>query len=274
MLEEARSALPHGAIGGRNPKEAEEHFLAAFSGSCARLKLAVLDPKGEMQDASNLFLQSFSGGSVSLMDLPCGAGAATAALLGTIAELRRREILPALPLDVYLVGGDISARSLGYAGQLLTAMEPELRRRGIRLYPLFAEWNILDANSTTGLLRRWMEHTAGCREHFLLVANCSGFLHDMGKFKEAKIQLEEVFRWAAERQSTVAWMEPQTDQAMKRMWPMILGRMQSLLARFIPSTSAVPTMPLLSAARFRHPLVPDLDCDVRVSLTKLSRHEP
>jgi hypothetical protein len=116
QLEEARAFLPQGAIGGAAPREASEHFLSAFSGSCARTKLAMLDPKGDLQDASNLFLQSFSGGSVSLFDLPCGAGAATAALLGSIAELRRREVLPAVPLDVYIVGGDISSEALSYAG--------------------------------------------------------------------------------------------------------------------------------------------------------------
>jgi hypothetical protein len=152
-------------------------------------------------------------------------------------------------------------------------MEPELKRRGIRLFPMLTEWDILDPTSTTRLLHRWMQHTGSCHDHFLLVANCSGFLHDAGKFKEAKIQLEELFRWAAERRSTVAWLEPQTGKAMKGMWPIILKKLGSVFGRFISPDRTVPETPLCSEGRFQHPLQASVQCDVRLSLTRLARTE-
>src|SRR5688572_2066785 len=83
-LSHAMVATHDGETGGASAAEATQHFVTAFTGSCARLKLAVLDPKDRLAEASNLFFRSFAGGRVGLLDAPCGSGAASAALLSTI----------------------------------------------------------------------------------------------------------------------------------------------------------------------------------------------
>lgn len=273
-LERALTITPDGQTGGPSSAAAADHFVSAFSGSCARLKLAALDPKRDLQDASDLFMRAFSGGKVALLDAPCGAGAASAALLSTIAELRRLEVIPRVPLDVHLVAGDISPDALSYAAQMLEGMRAALRRQGITVHPLFRRWDLLDELSTTELLHAWMVHAPECREHFLLMANFSAFLHSSGNFKNAKNRLEEMFRWAAVRRSTVVWIEPQTNIALESVLPRVIKaffvKTLELIGAAKPSDPE--PKPLLSNAHFRHPLRVDGHSAVRLSLVKLTRN--
>lgn len=262
-----------GETGGASAAEASRHFATAFSGSCARLKLAVLDPYEQLAEASNLFFRSFAGGRVGLLDAPCGAGAATAALLATLAELRRLEVIPAQPLDVFLVGGDISPDALNYAERMLESMRDDLRAQAIFVHPTFRRWDLMDEISTTKLLHTWMVAAPDCRDHFMLTANFSGFLHEGSRLHAARERLGEMFRWAAVRRSTVAWIEPQTNAAMKSMWPRLFKGLLAKVAGFFFPTSGEPSMqPLCTEARFEHPLRIGSRHNVRLSLMRMARN--
>ena len=133
LLEEALKASPQGSIGGESAEETDQHIAHRFDGSCARVELAVLDPKDELSDASDHFVRAFSGGCVRLLDIPCGSGAASAALLTTVAELRRKKIIPREPLEVFLTGGDISDTARCNADLVFSELQQALRNQGIFL---------------------------------------------------------------------------------------------------------------------------------------------
>lgn len=270
LLEQAAAAAHDSDIGGVRAREARQHFMTAFSGSCARLKLAMLDPHSSLREASNVFIRAFAGGRVGLLDIPCGGGAASAALLCTIAELRAQRVLPALPLEVQLVGGDISDAARQYAAELFSMIAPFLQTHGIAVTTDFQSWDICDAHSNSAIVHRWLANSHSCREHFLLTANCSGFLQDGGHFKEAHDQLNEIFRYAILQHSTIAWLEPQTRGAMGTHWPRILSRFLPTFSRWFTGPSDL----LCADSSFFHPLQAERVHGVRVSLIRLETRQP
>ena len=97
------------------------------------MELAVLDPKNDLENVSDYFIRAFSGGRIRLLDIPCGCGAASAALLTTVAELRRKNVIPRMPLEVSLTGGDISDTAVDYAEALFRYLSQSLRNQSIFL---------------------------------------------------------------------------------------------------------------------------------------------
>lgn len=270
LLEQAITSVHESDIGGAPAREAQQHFATAFSGSCARLKLAMLDPHGSLGEASNVFVRAFAGGRVGLLDIPCGGGAASAALLCTIAELRAQGALTALPLEVHLVGGDISDTARQYATELFAVIDPFLRAHGIAVTADFQPWDICDAHSNSAIVHRWLAASHTCREHFVLTANCSGFLQDGGNFKKANDQLNEIFRYAILQRSTIAWIEPQTRGAMGTHWPRIIERFLPTFSRWFTGPSDL----LCAESSFFHPLQESRIHAVRVSLIRLEPRQP
>jgi len=261
-----------GPVGGMTEEETRKHFAQRFAASSARVQLAALDPKADLKSASDLFVKAFSGGTIGLLDIPCGAGAASAALLGCVAELRKARVLPREPLNVFLVAGDISEHARGYARDLLASMRPDLEHEGIWVHDTYVPWDVLDPESTTNVLDRWLEHAHGCREYFVVMANFSGFLQRGGKLRAAQNQLDEVIRWAAQRRSSVAWIEPQTNEASLNFLPRLIRWFKHLPSLFSeswePSTSIRATN-----ARYTHP-VKGSTPPVRLNLIRLEATEP
>ena len=262
LLERARKCSPRDTIGGRSRADTDQHLAHKFSGSCSRVELAILDPKNELGDSSDGFIRAFSGGRVSLLDIPCGCCAASATVLSTIAELRRQQILPRQPLEVFLTGGDFSSSARTYAGQILDELERPLRNQGIFLKRSLYHWDINDEISNTELLSKWLTERE-CDKALLLIVGFSGVLGNDGKIKKVRGQLAEAIRWAGVRQATITWIEPQTKKARK-MWDSRI-----LKGIFDPLTS-LPFGPkrlcddLTSEAKCLHPL-----CDDRVYTTRL-----
>ena len=223
-LEEACKDSQRGSIGGETQEETDQHFVHSFDGSCARVELAVLDPNDELEFASDFFVQAFSGGSVRLLDIPCGCGASSAALLATVAELRRQNVLPREPLDVFVTGGDKSHPARNYAELIFGELKESLRNQAIFVSESFQSWDLMDAESTTSLLDQWLSNQ-DCDRFFLVIANFSGLLSNEGNVKKAKERLGEIFRWTGARKSTIAWIEPQTNKARKMSVNALLRRM-------------------------------------------------
>ena len=275
LMEAARNATADdGPVGGIKEEDTRRHFATRFASSSARVQLASLDPKDSLRNASDLFLKAFSGGRIGLLDIPCGAGAASAALLGCIMELRKAKVLPREPLEVFLIYGDISIYAREYAGELLTEMRAELEREGILVREKAMPWDVLNAESTTDILHAWMDWARDCHEYFVIMANFSGFLQGEGKFNDAKAQLDEIIRWAGTRRSSVLWIEPQTNMAVKGLIPRVLKWLGlKLPSRFMP-TWAPETSIALSDAIFQHPVKPDYRPLVQLNLIRLEASAP
>ena len=223
-----------GEIGGRDKKSTEYHFATKFQNSSGRVLLTATDPKGSLQNASDLTLRAFAGGEVGLLDIPSGSGAATVALLTTIAELRAHHILPSEPLTVHVVFGDASLHALEIAKELLALVQEDLEQQAIFVRAQYVEWDVTKADKTTALIHEWVTHARDCHRYFVLMANFSGFLGESGKFKKVEPQLGEIFRWASEKTSTIVWLEPKTKVATTKLFPRII----ELLSIVTPSVFA------------------------------------
>ena len=242
-----------GAIGGESQEETDLHFAHRFDGSCARVELAVLDPKSELQDLSDHFIRAFSGGRIRLLDIPCGCGAASAALLSTIAELRHRNAIPREPLEVFLTGGDISDPARRYVELVFGELEQTLRNQGIFVRVSLPQWDIRDAASTTVLLDRWLTDAPDCKSSFLLIANFSGFLGIEKHLEEVEERIGEVFRWARARDSAAVWLEPPMKKNKRGRFRVWLKETLSKLTGWLRNPVG-PSVQLTTEATFVQPI--------------------
>src|SRR5262249_29413340 len=145
---------------------------------------------------------------VCVIDAPCGAGATSYAFLSAIGELRAAGILPRVPLDVTLIGADLSDPAKEYAHELLGLLKHRLEDQAIVLSAEFLEWDATDQMSTTSLIRTSIERSTNGMKRLVLVANFSGFLERDSKRSAAEPQLEELFRYTSGPQCAALWIEP------------------------------------------------------------------
>ncbi len=201
-------------VGGLSQEETDKHFAQRFDNSSARAQFALLNPLGAMTRASNALIRSLSGKRVVLTDVPCGAGAASLSLLAVIAELRQHNVLPREPLDVYLIGGELSASARAYAAALLEEIRPSLESQAINVIAEWSAWNVTDMLSNRDLIRRITIAAGQAGKHLLIVANFSGFLKTSGNQKQAWPQLSELFRYCSGEGRYAIWIEPDTNAAV------------------------------------------------------------
>jgi hypothetical protein len=260
------------AIGGLTKEDTEHHLATRFQNSSARALLTVLDPKSDLQNASDLVVHAFAGGDLGLLDIPCGTGVASVTLLSTFAELREQKVLPSEPLTVHVVFGDISPYALAYAEELLEQIRPRLRAQGIYVNAKYLEWDITNADATTAIIHDWMAHAPNCRNCFVVLANFSGILKQSKKFKQAKPQLGEIFRWAGQRRSTVVWIEPKTEDARVKLFPTFVKWFTAILPRSFAALWMKCRIPLVTECNLRDTIrerTPPVGlCLIRVESTK------
>lgn len=244
------------AVGGLTQEKTDQHFAQNFDGSAARAQLALLDPDGAVLPTSDVFLASLLGGSLSLVDAPCGAGAAALSFLATIGDLRAASVLPRLPLDVHLIGAEISDPARVYAEVMLDELRTPLEEQAIFVEAEFLDWDVTDALSTARLTNR-MAVAANTRgRRLLVVANFNGFLEQQGKRKEAEPQLQQLFMHASAAGSAAVWIEPKMNEAtsdggffswlrrmLTRAWRLFARELSNPLAA-IPATHARFHLPL------------------------------
>jgi hypothetical protein len=263
-----------GPVGGITEEDTRKHFATRFSGSVARTQLAVLDPMDELRGTSDLFVRALGGGRVGLLDIPCGAGAASIDLLAATAALREARRIPRQPLEVRLVAGDISECARVYALDMIEGMKEHLACQGIFVHEKIMEWNVLDAESTTALLHSWMEWAHDCREYIAILANFSGFLQKHGRFKDAQPQLNEIFRWTAQRRSTIVWIEPATNDATQGFIPRVLKWFQSKLPTVFAKRWDKARSLLSSTCYYLHPINVNSTPRVHLNLIRLEGNDP
>jgi hypothetical protein len=162
-------------VDGSDQERTNRHLAQAFDGSVARAQLAIMDPKREVVRASNAFIQSLSGNEVCITDAPCGAGAAAFAFLATIAELRAHDVLPRQPLDIRLIGAEISQPAQAYALEILEEICPFLESQAIFVEAEFIYWDVLDWLANTDLITRMTRASSPPSKRLVVVANFNGF---------------------------------------------------------------------------------------------------
>jgi hypothetical protein len=161
------------------------------------MELALLDPKDVLTNCSDALVGSLVGGKLCLTDAPCGAGAAAFALLSTVAELRARRVFPRQPLDVYLIGAELSQPARIYAAAILEELRPSLETQAIFVHEEFLRWDVTDLLSNTTLIQCATRKSANASRKLLVVANFNAFLERAGKRKDADPQIYELFRHAS-----------------------------------------------------------------------------
>lgn len=259
--------------GGHSQKETDRHFAQAFDGSAARAQLAVTDPKQDLAQISNSFLQVLSGNGVCITDAPCGAGAAAFAFLTTIAELREKGVLPRHPLDVHLIGAELSEPARKYAMEMLAELTPFLEAQAIFIYAEYHSWDVTDQLSNTDLIGRIILASDIKPKRLLVVANFSAFLGRGNKRKEAESQLEELFRHSSGVGSIAIWIEPQTAKAMNEehgLFSAIARWVSEKWPRFARiNTDNAVTPVVTSACQFQSPLDATKSYQVRLAVMRL-----
>jgi hypothetical protein len=200
-------------VGGLTKERTDKYFAQAFDGAAARAQLALLDPKFELSSAPNTYLISLAGNKLSLTDAPCGSGAAALSFLSLMAELRSCNVLPRHPLDVLLLGAELSEPARSYAQEMLDELRAALEEQAIFVEAEFLSWDVTNQISNTNLIKRMAQATITHPKSLLVVANFNSFLVREKKRVEAMPQLNELFRYASGPHSVAIWIEPDMNRA-------------------------------------------------------------
>jgi hypothetical protein len=257
--------------GGLTKEKTDEHFAQAFDGSVARAQLALLDPHEHATAASNTYIRSLAGNKLSLTDAPCGAGAAAFSFLANVAELRKNGVLPRQPLDISLIGAELSAPAREYAQGLLQELKGELENQAIFIEADFISWDVTSSLSNTDLIQKMTLNANSHPCRLLIIANFNGFLEREKKRNEAQPQFDELFRHASGQNSVAIWIEPDMNRATGQggLFEWVRKNVTSIWNKFVSESSdnsvPVPT----SSAKFILPLTPNNTANVRLAVMPL-----
>lgn len=117
-----------------------------------------------------------------------------------------------MPLEVRLLGAEISPYAREYANQLLEDMRSFLETQAITVNAELVEWNATDALSNTDLIQTIIRSCPLPNKQLLVIANFSGFLSRSGKMREVEPQLSELFRHSSGPGNVAIWIEPQMNE--------------------------------------------------------------
>jgi hypothetical protein len=237
------------------------------------MQLALLDPKQAANISSNALIASLAGSSVCITDAPCGAGAAAFALLSTVAELRAQRILPRLPLDVFMVGAELSEPARLYAAAMLQEIRPSLEAQAIFVQEEFVSWDVTDRLSNASLISCATIRAANVSQRLLVVANFNGFLERHGKRRDAEPQIADLFLHASGRNSVAIWIEPDMNRAVAQggLFQWLSDKVSTVWKRFAKQSHGLATGETVStcSARFRLPLEPSRTARVGFAVMRI-----
>ena len=229
LLALANGARPDPApVGGLSKEATDLHYAHAFDGSAARAQLALLDPKSEVETTSTTLLQYLTGGDLTFIDVPAGAGAAALSLLCSVAELRRVGTLPRTPLKVNLLWGEISEPARNYADELMGRVETTLADQAIFVDWSVFSWDVLSEVSNAALVEKIVISKASSEQTLLLISNFNGFLEKENKKKAAYPQLAELLKYSSGSLNAAVWIEPNMNTAKLKLFPFILDKLAKL----------------------------------------------
>jgi hypothetical protein len=254
-------------VGGPSQEATDEHFVHAFDGSVARTQLAYLDFAGELPTTSAILQRFLTGGDLCLTDVPCGAAAASLALLCSIAELRENNKLPRIPLNVHVIGGEISEPARIYADELLDLIRPILAAQAIFLTNEITHWDVLDEVSNTGLIEKIILSNASKGQLLVVLSNFNGFLTRSGKKEQALPQIKELFRYCSGSTNAGVWIEPDMNKAKFVLFPWLQTIIKSL-SKFVQLIDSYSTEES-SSVKFEIPFSPTNTATVRIRVVPM-----
>jgi len=199
--------------GGKSTAETHNHFARRFAVSAGRVEFSTLGPRKQLESLSDAFLSTFSDGHVGLLDIPCGTGAMSCALVSTLIKLRQDGVVSRLPLTISVCGGDYSAEALTIFNLLMHDLAEPASAQGINLVWETQEWDATRGDQTARLVDRWFTICRTANEHFVVVSNFSGALHNQGALNAFSPCFEQVLARLHDKQCTVVWVEPATKSA-------------------------------------------------------------
>ena len=272
----AEQPIAGGCIGGNNRDATNKHLAWRFTGSSARVQLAMLDPESDMPHIADAFAQIFAGGRVAVADLPCGSGAAILTILTVLAELRKEGRVPREPLDLVVIGGEISDGARGYAIEVMNEIREALEAQAISIRSEFLSWDVCNNVSNTDLIRQLTIRCHDCDARILVLANFSGFLQSQGNWSNAKPQLDELFRHSRDERSSVIWIEPQTEKVLREnngLFRRIIDWAADLMpfARRVIANGQADAV-AQSSAKVAHALRQDETFDVNLAVMRFDLH--
>lgn len=222
LSELAKREADEGFIGGVSEEDTNKHLAWRYNGSCGRVILSLLDPKNSLSKVSDAYAEIFAGQKVFLADLPSGSGAAVVSILTTLADLRKNNILPRIPLEISIVAGEISPSARGYMTQQLNDLTSPLKEQAIDIEYEVLDWNVLELINTADLIRQITLKSQDCDARLLVVSNFSGFLESSGNWKKAQKQFSDIFIHSRDKLSAAIWIEPQTNKVIKGFYPRVI----------------------------------------------------
>lgn len=201
------SKFVSGPIGGKNRKETLQHFSLRYGVSVCRVESLLLDPHIAFRSVSKDLVTSLSSGRISILDTPCGTGAVGASLLSTIAVLRKNGVLPKLPLDIHITGGDFSDLGREIYEKIITKLEPSLNSVGVSINFKTVPWDGTNPDTTALLVDTWFDNSTEAAEYLAIVANFSG---EAGKrFIEFQRSFQHIHERLYNKKCTMIWVEPE-----------------------------------------------------------------
>lgn len=197
-----------GGHGGATEEDTNKHYACLYPNSAARVQCVLIDPNKTFGAIPHDLRMTLSSHRISLLDMPCGAGAGAISLLSTIKELRIAGTLPYTPLSVDIHGADISEHALSLYRTQVDLLIPKLAEVGIRVTLTCHQWDASSLPQTTDLLDAYFA-ASDVSEYFILVANFSG--EGKSKFTRYQDSFEQLWvRLSGKKakQSTILWVEP------------------------------------------------------------------
>jgi hypothetical protein len=259
LREKAKTEAPQGFEGGMSKEDTDNHLAWRFTGSVARVILAMLDPHQKNTNISNTLIRIFSGNKVFLADLPCGSGATSMSILSILCELRERGKLPRMPLHIIIIGGEISIFAQEHAKEALNSLEDRLESQAIKIEFHAMNWDVCCKVSNTALIKELILKSESCSVKLLLLANFSGFLQKDSKWKKAVSQFDELFRYSRDDNSIAIWIEPEMNTVIRTggFFPRVLEWFTEQVRKFMGGSNEINNTSYYkysSEVKVKHPL--------------------
>lgn len=219
-----------GPIGGEGEAESHEHFAHRFPASAFRAQYLLLNPKRSESRISDVVLGWASMKSVILLDLPCGAGATSLGLIATLHELRMKEVLPKLPINICIFGADVSEVAREHFGFMVQKLSRRVLKSGINLRCVLFDWDATKPELASQLMDRMLAHEAN--DILVMFSNFSGTI--TGSIEPYQRSFQHVAERLSNRNATMLVVEPDMPGAAKYVKK--LSRIWDKLMFWKPST--------------------------------------
>lgn len=199
-------------IGGISKEATLEHFAQRFQTSGSRNEYFFLDPDGKFQIERDQVLISLASGSISILDIACGTGGSTLAMLTTLHELRFQKIIPNLPLNLRILGIDHSNPALEIYKKIMDEVSMTFKESGIDLVVETKLWDATNPVNTTMIMDYFLSDLSIKDEYIGMINNFSGAI---SKNDQIKVTIEDILKRLTGKKFTFLWIESNTNDSRK-----------------------------------------------------------